>query len=294
MADVYVPDIDALRKDGLEVLGERRAVRLVLMGDYSFVTLWCGHMGASSRMPCLHCTEMRDRTARNGLLVDKYGDMQAGSRARGNLRTREQMENIARAYQDGDNANRGTPLSLKEHLSIERRPLLIVDPSHIFPMPLHLVLGVTVCLLRLGIEAVYFYHGLARAHLYANHLAGVLRYAVGFKPKSYFGGAFEGRQCQRIKRQLAMVCALLDLSVPKWVSAAYLEVCATWRELLPVLTSVATIPKDDVARFRGNAAQLVDGLKQQFEWSSVTPNLHVSACHAPDFSGTAQQPGPLQ
>lgn len=283
MADVYVPDIDALRMDGVEVSGERRAVRLILTGDYSFVTLWCGHMGASSRMPCLYCTAMRCRTARNGLLVDKYGDMQAGSKARGAPRTRQHLEKMAEAYQDGDNASRGTPLSLKEHLSIERRPLLILDPSHISPMPLHLVLGVTVWLLRLGIEAVYFYNGLARARLYAQDLARVLRYAVGVKPKPYFGGAFEGRQCQRIGRRLAVVCTLLEGSVPHRVSTAYADACATWRQLLPVLTTVATIPKDDVALFKRNAAQLVDGLKRHFEWSSVTPKLHVLACHAPDF-----------
>lgn len=122
MAAVYVPDIDALRTGGVEVSGERRAVRLILLGDYCFITLWCGHMGASSRMPCVYCTAMRCRTARNGSLVDQYGDMQAGSKARGTLRTRQHMEEMAAAYQDGGNASRGTPLSLKEHLSIERRP----------------------------------------------------------------------------------------------------------------------------------------------------------------------------
>eukprot|EP00170_Pyropia_yezoensis_P000891 contig_4064_g893 len=150
-------------------------------------------------------------------------------------------------------------------------------------MPLHLVLGITVWLLRLGIEAVYFYNGLACARMYAENLARVLRHGVGVKPKPYFGGAFEGRQCQRIGRRLSMVCSLLDGSVPEWVSTAYASACATWRELLPVLTAVASIPKDDVALFRHNAAQLVDGLKQHFEWSSVTPKLHVLACHAPDF-----------
>eukprot|EP00170_Pyropia_yezoensis_P001344 contig_5934_g1348 len=68
MADVCVPDIDALRADGVEVSGECRAMRLILTGDYSFVALWCGHMGASSRMPCIYRTAMRGRTDRNGLL----------------------------------------------------------------------------------------------------------------------------------------------------------------------------------------------------------------------------------
>lgn len=40
MAAVYVPDIDALRTGGVEVSGERRAVRLILLGDYCFITLW--------------------------------------------------------------------------------------------------------------------------------------------------------------------------------------------------------------------------------------------------------------
>lgn len=39
MADVYGPDIDELRMDGVEVSRKYRPVRLILTGDYSFVTL---------------------------------------------------------------------------------------------------------------------------------------------------------------------------------------------------------------------------------------------------------------
>ena len=151
MADVYVPDLDALRTGGLDVGSARRAVRLILIGDYAFMTSWVGHKGASSRMPCLWCTALRRRTQGNGLLVDTWGNMQDGSLTRGVTRTRGHFERMAAAYADCDNSERAAPLPLDEHFSIESRPLLIMDPTHISPMPLHLTLGTTGALLRLGI-----------------------------------------------------------------------------------------------------------------------------------------------
>lgn len=50
-----------------------------------------------------------------------------------------------------------------------------------------------------------------------------------------------------------------------------------------MLTAVASTPGADVARFRVNAAQLVDGVKENFVWSSITPKLHILSCHAPDL-----------
>lgn len=223
MADVYVPGIDELRKRGVVVSGARRAVRLILTGDYGFVNLWLGHKGASSPMPCLYCAAMRRCTARNGLLVDKYGDMQPGSKARGTLRTHREFEKMAESYRDCSNSSRGAPLTLKQHVSIVRRPLLIIDPSHISPMHLHFVLGITVWLLRLGIETVPSYNGLTRAQDYATDLASVLRHSVWVKPKPYFWGAFEGRQCQNIGRRLSMVSDLLAKTVPSWAGKAYTD-----------------------------------------------------------------------
>jgi len=75
MADVYVPSLDALRREGLMVRGERRAVQLILTGDYEFTTTWCGHLGASSRIPFQRCTVMRRRTQTNGKQVKIYGNM---------------------------------------------------------------------------------------------------------------------------------------------------------------------------------------------------------------------------
>jgi len=87
MADVYVPDFDALRMGGMEVAGERRAVRLMLTGDYQCTTAWCGHVVVSSKMPCQRCTAMRRVTKTNGEQVAIYGDIQAGSHAGGKFGT---------------------------------------------------------------------------------------------------------------------------------------------------------------------------------------------------------------
>jgi len=119
MADVYVPKLDALRTGGLDVSGARRAVRLILIGDYAFMKSWVGHKGASSRMPCLWCIAFRRRTQGNGLLVDTWGNMQDGSLTRGVTRTRGHFERMAEAYADCDNSESAAPLPLEEHFSIE-------------------------------------------------------------------------------------------------------------------------------------------------------------------------------
>jgi len=87
MADVYVPDFYALRMGGMEVAGERRAVLLMLTGDYQCTTAWCGHVVLSSKMPCQRCTAMRRVTKTNGEQVAIYGDIQAGSGAGGKFGT---------------------------------------------------------------------------------------------------------------------------------------------------------------------------------------------------------------
>jgi len=283
MADVYVPDLDALRMGGLEVAGERRAVLLIVTGDYQYMTAWCGHVGASRNMPGQRCTAMRRVTKTNREQVAIYGEMQAGSRAGGKPSTIEHFKKMAAAYTGGGNDTLSTPLKLEEHLSIEIRPLIIIEPQHIAPMPLHLTLGITVCLLRLGIEAIKFWHGKASAAKYAHNLASTLRQSVGVSPTPYFSGAFEGRQCQRVGERLSLICVLLSAYVSDKVRGDYSEACATWRRILPILTRVNDVSSAEMAAFRRDAASLVDNLKAAFEWNSVTPKLHTLCRHAADI-----------
>lgn len=84
--------------------------------------------------------------AKNGLL-DEYGDMQAGSKVRGKLRTAGQFPKMAAAYSAGINDTLPVRLQRKEHLFIERRPVIVLPPDHVSPMPLHLNLGIAAWLL---------------------------------------------------------------------------------------------------------------------------------------------------
>jgi len=283
IAEVYVPDLDDLRTGGVDVSGSRRAVTLIKIGEYAFMTSWVGHEGASILMPCLWCTALRRRTQQNGLMVDKWGNMQNGSRARGVPRTRDHFDRMAVAYTDGNNRKRGSPMPLEENLSIESRPLLIIDPTHVSPMPLHLTLGITGSFLRLGIEAVYFNEGPERASAYAMNLSMTLRFGVGVTPKPYFGRALEGRQCQTIARRLSSVVELLASYVPAEEAAAYSAACHTWAEHLPVLTRTGDSSTEDVTAFQAGTARFVDGLCRAFPWFTVTHKLHVLCCHASKF-----------
>jgi len=51
MAELYAPDLEDLRTNGVSVAGVTRPVHLVLLADYSFTTWLDGHAGASSRFP---------------------------------------------------------------------------------------------------------------------------------------------------------------------------------------------------------------------------------------------------
>jgi len=142
-----------MRTSGLYVGGSRRAVRLILFGHYDFMASWVGHKGASSCMPFLWCTALRRRTQRNGQLVDKWGNMQEGSLARGLARTRAHFEDMASKFAYCGNGARASTMALEDHFSVESRPSLVIDAIHISPMPLHLTSGITEGLLRLGIPA---------------------------------------------------------------------------------------------------------------------------------------------
>jgi len=283
MAAVYTPDLDGLRQGGLLVGGLPRAVRLILTGDLRFISTWLGHAGHSSTHPCVWCTVVLRRTRTNGSRVDQWGDMQAGSQARGTLRTLSDYEEAAVRYADDGNATLDTPLSVDAHLCIVKRPLLLVDPTHIAPAPLHLTLGITLYLLRLGIEAVYFYGGLPLADVYSQNLARTLRYGVGVDAAPYWGGSFEGRACHKIGERLGMVCNLLSRYVPVAAAEAYSAACEAWQAVLPVLNRTRPASADETEAFRRDSARFVDGMTAFFPWSTVTPKLHVLCCHAPAF-----------
>jgi len=190
---------------------------------------------------------------------------------------------MAAAFAAGDNNGRATSMPLEEHFSIKSRPLLIIEASHIFSMPLHVTLGVTEAILRLGIAAVYLHHGPARARAYAKNLALAVRFSVCVPPKPYFGGAFEGRRCKLIARRLSAIIDLFETHHPAADAAAYRLACDTWKELLPVVFRTRASSEDEAAASRAGTARFENGLCAAFPWFMVTPKMHTWCCQAPEF-----------
>ena len=107
---VWFADLEELRANGLNVRGERRRVRVIMTGDYLWMSTMSGHDGPSCQRPCLWCTALAWRTSQNGAEVEKSGCKQDGSRCSGRPRTARHATRITEIHRDGDNKFRPTPL----------------------------------------------------------------------------------------------------------------------------------------------------------------------------------------
>lgn len=135
----------------------------------------------------------------------------------------------------------------------------------------------------LAVEAVVYSQGEAAGENFCLKLGELLRTVAGVKPAPYFGGAFEGKECHRIGRQLQRVCDLLDGQAQAAHCTAYRNACSRWQLILPTINRANFIDDEDIKAFKLQAAGFVDGLLDAFIWVRVTPKLHVLCCHAPDF-----------
>jgi len=190
---------------------------------------------------------------------------------------------MATLYANGPLATLVDPPSVSITLSYERRPLIVFAPEDIVPMPLHITLGVSPWMLSLGVEAVAFDLGAARAEQYAAALTTALRLNVGVSPAPHWAGTFSGRACHKIGRRLEAVCDVFDGFVPPARATACRRACEFWAKLLPVLNRAATFEAPERVTFRRQATEFVDVLRSSFEWERITPKLHILACHAADW-----------
>eukprot|EP00170_Pyropia_yezoensis_P002266 contig_9456_g2270 len=174
-------------------------------------------------------------------------------------------------------------LVLAVHRSIAQRPLIGIDPRQVVPIPLHILLGVTIRLLRLAIEIVILCKSPAIGRVYADELAVELRLAVRVEPTPYHGGVFIGRDCHAIAEKSDVVCATLAPLVPKKDSDAYAKAWELWRGVRSTLSRAAVISREESVRFRADTREFVTLLCRSFPWVRVSPKLHALWCHAPDF-----------
>ena len=280
---VWLADIEELRANGIQVRGETRAGLVILTGDYKWMTAFVGHSGPGAGMPCLWCTAVARPTLTNAAIVQEFGCLQDGSRCTGRRRHVAHALRMSARYAAGPNASLARPRSLRRHLSIERRPLMVLAACDIAPMPLHLTLGTTVALLQLAVEAVTFSFGEVAGLTFCASMGEILRRDAGVSPASYFGGTFEGRECHRIGRKLMLVADLMDTHAPGPGATAWRRVCSQWQVLLPTLNRADTIADGDITHFGTCATAFMDGLNSGFAWYSVTPKMHALCCHVTAF-----------
>ena len=80
-----------------------------------------------------------------------------------------------------------------------------------------------------------------------------------------------------------MIFDVLDRYLPSGRAKAYRRACDLWADWLPVLHRAAVFDAPERCSFPRQAAEFVDLLQSSFEWLSITPKLHISACHAADW-----------
>ena len=293
-AELYAQDLEDVRTYGVTVGGVTRPVHMMPMGDYSFTTTFDGHAGATFRFLCSYCCCIGRLSAaikRRLPHFDDYGSIQDGSGAGRMPRTLEQKQAMASLYASGPLATMANPPAVSTTLSFERRPLMVFAPEDIVPIPLQITLGVSPWMPSLGVEEVAIDSGAARAQEYAVALTQTLRRDVGVSLAPYWGGTFEVKVCHKIGRRLAAVCDVLDDFVPPTRATDYRRVCQLWADLLPVLNRGVSFDEPERATFRRQAAEFVDFLRLNVEWVSITPKLHILACHAADWLDRFGSPG---
>jgi len=151
MLESYLPQMDALLLDGVRVRGVRRPMRLLLGSDYAAQCDVLGHKGASATQPCLVCMSTRSPSGAHAVLDAAYGTLQDVFVSR---HLREATHYSDRMAADGGTLPVGDPGTSEHRCSVERSPLLAINPKQIVPIPLHTTQGVSHRYLRLEIEMV--------------------------------------------------------------------------------------------------------------------------------------------
>jgi len=198
-------------------------------------------------------------------------------------RTAGHFREMRTAYQSSGKTLGG--LGLDTHLSIERTPVIIVPPSQIVPLPLHLLIGLTLRMLRLAIEAVTQARGVAARLQFSHTLTAVLSVKIGVEAVPYHGGNLVARHCHAIaSRSDAVVRALRSLLPTTWL-ASYERVWTLFRGLMSTLNGTAIIPLAEKRQFKIDARAFARLLQVTFPWVSISPKLHVLCFHTWEFMG---------
>jgi len=170
-------------------------------------------------------------------------------------------------------------------MSVERSPVVVVPPSQIVPLALHITIGITARLLRLAVEAVTQERGPLNGRQFAHRLAAIVSVNIGVEPVPYHSGNFIGRHCHTIASGCREIVDVLRPLVPAPRLTAYERAWELWRGVLSTLNRAALIPPAEQARFKAGARAFVRLLQGSFPWMSISPKLHMLFSHTWEFVG---------
>jgi len=285
MLGTHLEQVRQLVHAGVVVDGVRPAVRLFLSGDYEALCMMHGHKGPSATMPCLNCLSKRSPSVANAALDSVVGTLHDVDTLRPShpRLAAHLVRMVAAGAPAAEPGQWIADLSQMDHLSIVRPPLFTIDPRQIVPLPLHLLLGITLRLLRLAVELVISCLSGNDGKVFAYSLAETSRCAVRVSRAPYHGGVFIGRECHAIAAASDVVCRTIVGLVPERYHQAYKRLWILWGRLGLTMSRAAFVEASEVRQFRANARAFVQLMKRGFPWVSVSPKLHNVLHHAPDF-----------
>jgi len=277
----HVAQLHQLSLTGAVFGPNRRAVRFFINSDFPAVCTITGHKGHSASLPCPMCLGTKSSSEAQWLLDALFGTVQDLTRTQP-PRTASHLREMRAAYKLGE-----TPegLGLATHLSVERPPVIIAPPTQIVPLPLHRLIGLTMRMLRISIEAVTRGRGPTVGRQFAHSLAATLSVDIGMEAVPYHGGNFIGRHCHTIGARSHAIVRVLGPLVPAEWATAYERGWALLRGVMSTLNRAADIPANEQRRFKADARAFVILIQESFPWVSISPKLHVLFCHSWDFMG---------
>ena len=205
--------------------GARRPVPLLLGSDNAAQCDVLGQKGASVMQLCLLCRRTRSLSGAQVVLDAAYGNFQDLFVSR---HLREATHYSNRMASDGGTPPVGKHRTYEQRCSVERSPLLAINPKQILPIPLHTTQGDNHRYLRLAIEMGMVCWtasdgasaGRKAGANFSLELFRLLHEKGRVRPTPYHGGLSIGRDCRMIGDNCAIVCAALKGNVSQTHLAA--------------------------------------------------------------------------
>ena len=191
-----------------------------------------GHKGPDASLPCPTCLESK-LPAKAHLALDlAFGSMKDLCCT---LPPRHFSHLVKMGAALTTEGRAAADLGLSVHLSIERSPLVIFDPRQRVTSPVHLTIGITRRILRLGVEILIADRSPLAGWLFADTLAEDLCHEAGVHPVPHHGGNFIGRHCGTIARRRDTVCPGLHGRVSSTHVSAFTRAWEVWSGLVPTV-----------------------------------------------------------